>query len=141
MNKLYLENIIQVSVYTRKEHTSTSYYRESGTQILPKRLSISKGVEITKVTRKGRAIQNITAGQMIANYTKKEQSPLKQNYPFKIRTQIWAMENYPLFIGYGSLAISNEKGIINRESDLGDLIVFFTMMTGIQYKYIMPLKC
>lgn len=63
---------------------------------------------------------------MIANYTKKEQSPLKQNYPFKIRTQIWAMENYPLFIGYGSLAISNEKGIINRESDLGDLIVFFT---------------
>ncbi|WP_207214466.1 hypothetical protein [Bacteroides cellulosilyticus] len=85
---------------------------------------------MTKVASKGRNLQQIVSGQMISTFTTKEESPLKQNIPFKVRTQIWAIENYPLFIGYGSIAISDADGKITRESDLGDLVIFYTSNNG-----------
>ena len=36
------------------------------------------------------------------------------------------MEQYPLFIGYGSIGISNNEGKITKESDLGDLVILYT---------------
>jgi len=50
-------------------------------------------------------------------------SPLKQNKPYVVRTQLWQIPQYPLFVGYGSIGISNQEGIIDRGSDTGDLIV------------------
>ena len=55
---------------------------------------------------------------MLGCFTKNEESPLKQNAPYKIRTQIWSINEYPLFIGYGSIGISNNEGKITKESDL-----------------------
>ena len=42
---------------------------------------------------------------------------------YVVRTQIWQIPEYPLFIGYGSIGISNEEGKIDRGSDTGDLII------------------
>ena len=48
---------------------------------------------------------------------------LKQYPPYTIRTQIWKIEDYPQFIGYGTCGITNENG---ETQDIGDLMIFHT---------------
>ena len=126
MNFQFVRSILHETRYTKKEGTTTSYQWQSGMKLLPQTLSISKEYEFSKTTLKGRNLQHPIAGQMIGRFTKKEESPLKQNAPYKLRTQIWKIDEYPLFIGFGSIAISNEEGKITRESDLSDLVIFYT---------------
>ena len=115
-------NLLEM-VYTKKEGTTTSYYWQSGAKLLPNRLSISKENEFTKVARKGRNLLHSTIGQMVSSFTKSEVSPLKRYKPFCCRTQIWAMEEYPMFIGYGTIGITAEEGGIK---DTSDLVVFYS---------------
>jgi hypothetical protein len=112
-------------VYEKKEGTATSYYYKLGDRILPNRASI-QNIEITKVARKGRNLQHPLAGQFIGQFTKKEQSPLKLHPPFVVRTQIWRNENYPIFIGYGTIGISDADGNVTDKSDIGDLVLFYS---------------
>ena len=126
MNSQFIKSILQEAKYTKKEGTATSYLWQSGIKILPKTLSISKEYEFSKTAKKGRNLQHSVAGQMIGSFTQKEESSLKQNKPYRLRTQIWRINEFPLFIGYGSIAISDKKGIITKESDLGDLVIFYT---------------
>ncbi len=109
------------ATYKLKEGTKSSYYWQSGTKILPNRLSMSKESEMTKVARKGRNLLHSLAGQMVGAYTINEESPLKVCKPYTCRTQIWAVDEYPLFIGYGTIGVTNGEG---RISDTGDLVVF-----------------
>lgn len=127
MTNQLIRSILQEATYKLKAGTITSYYWQSGMQILPNRLSISQGAGISKAAKKGRNLLHPTAGQMKGQFTRKEESPLKQNKPFKLSTQVWAIDEYPLLIGYGSIAISDTEGAINKESDLGDLVVFQTV--------------
>jgi hypothetical protein len=60
---------------------------------------------------------------MVGTFKMNEESPLKQFKPYTCRTQIWAVDEYPLFIGYGTTGITNEEGGI---IDTGDLVVFYT---------------
>lgn len=122
----FIKSVLQEAIYVKKEGTITSYLWQSGMSILPKTLSISRECEFSKVAKKGRNIQHPVAGQMIGSFTKKEDSPLKQNAPYKLRTQIWSIDEFPLFIGYGSIAISNKEGNITKESDLGDLVILYS---------------
>lgn len=126
----FFEKTLKQATYELKEGTNSSYYRQSGTTILPNRLSISKDNEMAKTALKGRNMMHQITGQMIGTFTKKETSILKQFKPYVCRTQIWQMDDYPLFIGYGTIGISNEKGRIDRNSDTGDLVVFFTPDRG-----------
>lgn len=123
MTNQFIAANLQEAIYSKKEGTATSYSWKSGAQILPKTLSIGKEHEFSRVARKGRNLQHPIAGQVIGRFTLKEESPLKQYKPYKIRTQIWSIDEYPLFIGYGSIAISNTDGKITKDSDFGDLIV------------------
>jgi hypothetical protein len=78
---------------------------------------------MTKVARKGRNLLHSLAGQMVGTFKIHEESPLKLFKPFTCRTQIWAVDEYPLYIGYGTIGITNEeKGI----TDTGDLVVFYS---------------
>lgn len=118
----FLEAARREIIYKRKPGTSASYYYESGSRILPNRLSISRD-EMTIVRKQGRNLLHPVIGQLIGQFTKGEESPLKVNFPYICRTQIWQFPEYPLFSGYGSIGISNEKGKIDRGSDTGDLII------------------
>ena len=118
----FIEAAMQESLYQRKPGTTSSYYFESGSRILPNRLSISRD-ELTMVRKKGRNLLHPVIGQLIGQFTQVEESPLKQNKPYVVRTQIWQIPPYPLFVGYGSIGISNQEGIIDRGSDTGDLII------------------
>jgi hypothetical protein len=124
MEKQFIEAIKKVSTYKKKEGTSSSYYRVSGAEILPERLSLSFGTEMVQTARKGRNLMHEVVGQLIASFKKTEQSPLKQYKPFKVRTNIYKDMNYPLLIGYGTIGISNQEGQITKDSDKGDLVIF-----------------
>ncbi len=126
MARQFIEAVKKEAVYKLKEGTQGSYYYSSGTKILPDRVSISREREITKVARTGRNLLHPIIGQLIGKFKVKESSPLKRFKPFNCRTQIWQIPEYPLFIGYGSIGISNDQGKINRASDTGDLVVLTT---------------
>ena len=123
ITKELIASTLQEATYKLKEGTKSSYYWQSGTRILPERLSISKESEMTKVARKGRNLLHTLAGHMVGTFKKNEESPLKAAKPFTCRTQIWAVDEYPLFIGYGTTGITNNEGKI---TDTGDLVVFYT---------------
>jgi len=126
MEKEFLNSQLLVCSYERKEGTATSYYRTSGSNILPIRIGISKDCELVPAQRKGRNLQ-LRAGQLKGAFTQLEESPLKQHKPYKISTGIYKIPEYPLFIGYGTIGISNPEGKITRESDTEDLVVFHTL--------------
>ena len=117
----FIRKSMQVAIYRHKEETKSSYYWQQGSKILPNRLSISRGAEMTSVQHKGRNVLHPIVGQLIGKFKVAEESPLKQHKPFVVRTQIWQIPCRPLFIGYGTIGISNASGKV--EGDTGDLIV------------------
>ena len=122
MKENFIASQLRVATYEKKEGTETSYYWKEGVKLLPNRISFSDKVEMSKVARKGRNTQHLFAGQLIGDFTKKEESPLKKVKPYKVRTQIWKLDDYPQFVGYGTLGITSESGIV----DIGDLIVIYS---------------
>lgn len=120
----FIDKSMRIAFYQHKEGTAFSYYWKYGSRILPNRLSISKGSEMTNVQRKGRNILHPVVGQLLGKFKVAEQSPLKQHKPYEVRTQIWQVPLYPLFIGYGTLGISNESGKV--VGDTGDLVVMYS---------------
>lgn len=125
MNEELMKASLSEATYEKKQGTATSYYWQSGSRILPNRASI-KNVEIAKVAKKGRNLQGPFAGQFIGKFTIKEESPLKLHKPYNVRTQIWQNEDYPQFIGYGTIGISDAEGKITDNSDTGDLVIFYS---------------
>lgn len=131
MNEEFIKANFQVATYTLKEGTKGSYYRTEGFPELPNRLSISKDNELTKVSRKGRNLLHPIVGQMIGSFTQKEVSRYKEYKPYVCRTQIWKVEEYPLFIGYGTIGVTNQEG---KVEDTGDLLIFYTHDNWINIK-------
>lgn len=117
-----IQTIQRLALYQRKPGTQGSYYWQQGCKILPNRLSITKD-QVARVERTGRNLLHPISGQLLGTFTKKEESPLKVNSPFVCRTQIWQHPDFPNFIGYGSIGISNEQGRVDRNSDTGDLVI------------------
>ena len=126
MTEQFIEAIKQSATYQRKEGTTTSYYWKSGSKLLPDRIGISKECEMKETSHTGRNPLHKIGGQLLGSFKKSEDSPLKMNKPYQLRTSIWTMDSFPTFIGYGTIGISNSTGKINRESDKGDLIVLQT---------------
>lgn len=122
-NKVYLQQTMKQSIYELKQGTSSSYYYKSGSKMLPRRISITNG-EVTGVAKKGRNMMHTTTGQLLGQFTMSEDSPLKQNKPYIVRTQLWQNESFPS-MQYGSIGISNKDGKISRESDFGDVVILY----------------
>ncbi len=110
---------IQEADYKLKDGTSTSYYWQRGSKILPNRLSISLGPELTSAERKGRMLIESVIGEVKGTFTKPEQSPLKQHPPFGIHSKIFRPDHYPNILGYSTIGISNADGKITRDSEQG----------------------
>lgn len=123
MNRTFVESIKQTAIYRLKEGTATSFYWQSGTRVLPNRLGISKDSLLSRVARKGRALQHSIVGQLRGSFTQKEDSPLKKYRPFAVQSSIYEIAEYPLFFGYGTLGTSNKEGKITKDTDKGDLIL------------------
>ena len=121
MNERFIESQVKRAIYKLKEGTSTSYYWQEGIKILPNRICFREG-EMTKVSKSGRNNMHPVKGQFLANFTQKEESPLKKFKPYKVRTQIWQKEDYPHFLGYGTIGVSTPEGT----RDTGDLLILFT---------------
>lgn len=124
MTDLAISQSVQAAIYKHKEGTSTSYFWQSGSRIMPNRLSISRGSDMASVQRKGRNLQHTCIGQLLGKFTKVEESPLKQHKPYSVRTQLWQVPVHPEFIGYGTLGITGASGRV--EGDTGDLVVLHT---------------
>jgi hypothetical protein len=118
----YLRAIVKEALYQVKEGTKASYYRISGCEDFPNRLSISKD-ELSKVSKSGRNATRYTMGQLVGRFTQKEVSMYKRHHPFNFRTQIWQCEEYPQLIGYGTIGITGWDGKIR---DDGDLVVLWS---------------
>lgn len=131
--------LMQCATYELKEGTAGSYYRKEGSNYLPNRLSISRG-EISNVARTGRNLQKVV-GQLFGRYTKGETSPLKQYPPYEVRTQIWEIEGYPQFIGYGTIGVTGVNKRVCRDTDRGDVVVI-SRVDGIGWRvlqlYVFP---
>lgn len=121
MENEFLRKKLRVCTYQLKQGTKSSYYFCGGERLLPNRVSITSDC-FTQVQKKGRNLQT-NAGQFVSSFNKNEDSVLKKYPPYTIRTQIWKIEDYPQFIGYGTCGITNEKGKIQ---DTGDLMVFYS---------------
>ncbi|MBQ6648377.1 MAG: hypothetical protein IJM66_05965 [Muribaculaceae bacterium] len=120
----FIGKAMKSAAYQHKKGTASSYYWQSGDKILPNRLSISKDTEMTSVKRKGRNLLHPVVGQLLGKFKVAEESPLKQHKPFEVRTQIWQVPLYPLFIGYGTIGITGASGKV--EGDTGDLVVLYS---------------
>lgn len=120
----FISKAMKEATYQHKEGTASSYYWQSGSRILPNRLSISRDSEMTSVKRKGRNLLHPVVGQLLGKFKVAEESPLKQHKPFEVRTQIWQVPLYPIFIGYGTIGITGASGKV--EGDTGDLVVLHT---------------
>lgn len=123
MNQLFIQRVLQEAYYVRKPNTISSYAWERDCSYLPKTLTISKGDATFNCARKGRNLQAPVKAQLKGSFTQKEESPLKQYKPYKVSTQIWAIEDFPLLIGYGSVGITGADGRITSGTDTGDLVI------------------
>lgn len=114
-----IEGTIHETFYKLKEGTETSYYWQEGSRILPDRMSISFGAELSHAQKKGRMLAEETIGEVKGRFKKVEQSPLKQHPPFDIHSKIFRPELSPSVMGYAIIGISNEAGKISRDSEEG----------------------
>jgi hypothetical protein len=113
------ESTIHEAIYKLKDGTSTSYYWQEGSRILPDRMSISFGAELTHAERKGRMLAEEVIGEIKGSFKQVEQSPLKQHPPFQIHSKIFRPELASSVLGYAVIGISNEAGKISRDSEEG----------------------
>jgi len=118
INEALLRKKHEVFTYELKPGTTSSFYILEGTRnILPERIGFSKD-GFLPITQKGRAITEKKVGQIVGNFKLKEESPYKQFKPFALFSSIWEAKNYPMFIGYGDIGISNPEGKIRSNKDL-----------------------
>lgn len=110
---------MQSATYALKENTKSSYYWQQGCRILPNRLSISSGAEMSHTQHKGRNAIHQIFGQLIGQFTRAEESPLKRYKPYVARTQLWIEPTHPQYC-YGTIGTSNPLG---RVQDTGSLVI------------------
>lgn len=129
-----IESTILEALYKLKEGTETSYYWQEGSRILPDRMSISFGAELSHAQKKGRMLAEDVVGEVKGTFKKDEQSPLKQHTPFNIHSKIFRPENFPSVLGYGIIGITNEEGRISRDSEEG-FVAFCNAGEGVLHIY------
>ena len=122
MEKLFIYNTMAVATYV--QNAETSFYRQESESVLPNRISITKnGKQINEVRNTGRMLNKVekAVGDLIATFTRKDNSPYKLFKPYSFRSKIFQSVDYPQFVGYATPAISNEDGKATNE--IGMLVI------------------
>lgn len=141
MEKKFIESTIQVATYKLKEGTSTSYYWQKGSTILPNRISFTLGKEITEAKHKGRMLnkEEKVIGEVDATFKKDETSPLKQYKPYNIHSKVFQSIDFPQLTGYATLAVTNEEGKCKNEEGL--LVIVQESESVLTFFYVAGVTC
>ena len=108
----------QVLIYELRQGTSSSFYQKDGKkELLPQRIGFSKN-GFLQIASTGRAMVEKKVGQIVGTFKKNEISPYKKHKPFSIFSTVWESNQYPSFIGYGDIGLTNEKGKTISSKDL-----------------------
>lgn len=121
MDKDLIKGIMQSATYILKSGTKCSYYLASGCCNFPARIDVSTGNIFSKVENKGRMTSENAIGEIRGQFKQSETSPLKQHPPFKISSKIFLHEQYPHFIGFATIGISEEDGKIGKDKGIAIL--------------------
>lgn len=113
----FLEKIVCLYLYIRKEGTKTSYYKQKGDMYLPERMSISREL-LSRITYVGRAAVLTKKGAFIGLFRQTENSPVKVVQGGNVRGTIWACPENPTLFGYSDLGYTNEQKTIQEGTDL-----------------------
>jgi len=120
MNAEFIKSNHLKLFYALKPGTSTSYYQTAGLNgFLPIRIGITKEV-FASIHQTGKNHLERLTGQIKATFKKDDSSIYKKYRPFWIHTSIYEVLNYPIFIGYGDIGISNNVG---KTEGTGDLLI------------------
>ena len=84
---------------------------------MPERIGYSED-GFLKLQNKGRALTEKKKGQVTGTFRTDETSDYKQHRPFRLFSTVWEAHNYPFFLGYGDIGISNKEGRIESSNDL-----------------------
>lgn len=124
LTDLFIRKCMEELTYQLKEGTSTSIYWQSGSRILPNRMSIQKGMGFIqgKDSEKVKFGKSIKVGELSAKFTKTEESPLKRFYPYAVYTSLFRRVENPRITAWGTIGISDEKAKKIKD-DNGDLVV------------------
>jgi len=121
MNADFLKSNHLLFSYELKLGTSTSYYQTAGAMgILPARIGITRE-SFASIHQTGKNHLEKLTGQMKATFRKNEISYYKKYEPFWIHSSIFEIRDFPVFVGYGDIGITNNTG---KTESTGDLLVF-----------------
>lgn len=116
-NELFIKKH-QVLTYELKPGTKSSFYQKEGRKdLLPERIGFSKD-GFLKIANTGRAIVEKRVGQIVGTFKKNEISPYKKYKPFSIFSTVWETIQFPSFVGYGDIGLTNEAGRTVSSKDL-----------------------
>ena len=114
----FLAKVVCKYIYTRKQGTKTSYYRQKGDAFLPFRISISQE-GLSRIAHVGRAASLSKKGSFIGLFRIDENSPIKVlKSGSVVRGTIWYCPENPALLGYSDLGFTNEQGNIQEGNDL-----------------------
>jgi len=120
MNDEFLKSNHLQFMYELKPGTKTSYYLTSGARgILPARIGVTKE-SFSLIHQTGRGHLEKQTGQIKATFRKNDESIYKKHKPFWIHTSVYEISDFPVFVGYGDIGISNEEG---KTEGTGDLLI------------------
>ncbi len=118
MNEGLIKQKHEVYSYGLREGTTSSFYLKEGERnSLPERIGYSEG-GFLKLQNKGRTLTENRKGQITGTFRKNESSVYKQNKPFRVFSTVWEAYNYPNFLGYGDIGVTNKMGRIESNGDL-----------------------
>jgi hypothetical protein len=117
MNDILIKSRHEIFQYRHKQDTRASFYLFEGRRnVLPERISYDEN-GFFSIQKKGRALTEIKKGQIIGYFRKDEYSEYKRHKPNRFFSTIWQALNYPLFVGYGDIGVSNREGKIESSND------------------------
>lgn len=120
MNAEFLKSNHLRFQYELKPGTSTSYYQITGaTGFLPSRIGMTRHT-FSSIKQTGKGHLERLTGQLKATFKKNDKSIYKKFKPFWIHTSIYEICDFPVFVGYGDIGISNELG---KTEGTGDLLI------------------
>lgn len=112
----------KVFTYAKKPDTKASYLLMEGAEnLFPKYITLSSW-GLAPIASRGRAKSEKKVADLKTTFRKNEKSPYKKVKPFVFSSSIWECSDYPIFMGYGDIGITQYS--LKTESTK-DLIIIY----------------
>ena len=122
---------VHKAIYELKADTNLSYYRQSGSAILPRRVNIRLFSEFGKY----KTAKHIV-GDFRGIYSLTERSPVMRHKPFNIHSKIFRFRDVNAKnIGFAPISITGENGRIDASQQIGIVVVKRTTLSSVTVYY------